>query len=101
MFMAYLGLLFIEWVLALSTFQIYILLAIVLGVGLILKDVNGVLMPLFALVVTGLVGALAKVLIKGWLIFAIFGYVLYIVMDGTVIYLLVCGIRHLIRASKH
>lgn len=101
MFMAWIGLMFIELLLELTTLQITVILAIAIGIGLILKDVNGILMLLAIPIITGLVGLLAKLLISGWLIFALFGYLLYIVMDGVVVYLIVYWIKASMRSKKY
>lgn len=102
MFMAWIGLMFIEFVLKLTTLKICIILAIAIGIGLILRDVNGVLMIIAVPIITGLVGVFAKYLISSLFIFALFGYLLYIAMDGMIVYLVVYWIKtHKKHYKKH
>lgn len=94
MFVAWLGWLFLNLVLNGSTKAIIISLIIAVVVGIIVGDVKGAIGVLLFPIILGLLGFLAKCLIAGWFLFAIFGYAMYIAMDFTAVYMIVYAIRH-------
>ena len=69
-------------------------LIVAVVVGIIVGDVKGAIGVLLFPIVLGLLGFLAKCLIAGWFLFAIFAYAMYIAMDFTAAYMIVYAIRH-------
>ena len=94
MFVAWLGWLFLQLFLSVSTKTILIAVLVTVVIGLIALDLRGAIGVLLLPMFYGLIGCLAKFLLTSGTLLAIFGLAMYIAMDGTWVYMIVYAIRH-------
>lgn len=99
MFVAWIGWLFLNAVLDGSTKVIIIAVVTAIIVGIIVGDVKGAIGVLLFPIILGLLGCVAKFLISSWFLFAIFGFAMYLAMDGMTVYIIYHAIKHRMKAK--